>query len=219
MNRNSSIADRYDALLKANELARSTSTIDETFRGMCRILKRLVEYDRAVLMSYDAESDSLRIESLYGPYKNSVFHLGYLLPRKSSQGGGTLQRKTAAISRDLTKQARFPSDKQALDEGYRSLCSVPLIVSDLGIGVVTVLGTRKNQFSVRDSQIVQELSNEIVMTVLSRVSRCPLHPDTRLLCPKCIGAIGGRTTVTKYREAMSNWGKQGGRGHKKTEFS
>lgn len=219
MNRNSCIADRYNAVLRVNELARGRSTIDEIFRGMCRILKRLLEYDRAALMLYDAENDALRIEGLYGPYKRSVFQLGYVLPRNSSQSGWTLQHKTASICRDLTKEGRFPSEKQVSKEGYRSLCSVPLIVSNLGIGVVTVLGARKKQFSARDSRLLQELSNQIVITIVSRIARCPVHPDIRLLCPKCIGAIGGRTTVTKYREAMSSWGKKGGRGHKKTEFS
>lgn len=28
------------------------------------------------------------------------------------------------------------------------------------------------------------------------------------LCPRCIGAAGGKTTVTKHRDALSMWGKK-----------
>jgi len=219
MNRLARIADRYQALLRVNEIALSESTIDEVFQGMCIVLRKLLAYDRAGLTLYDPDHDSLKIESLYGSYENSVFRVGYLLPRKSSQNGWTFEHQTMTIRRDLPKEFRFPSEKHTLEEGYRSLCSVPLIVRRNSIGVVTVVGTRKDQFSVEHALLVQEMSNQISMAIISIVPSCPAHPHTKLFCPRCIGAAGGKTTVSKHREDLSNWGRKGGRGHKKLDFS
>lgn len=44
-----------------------------------------------------------------------------------------------------------------------------------------------------------------------RVLYCPIHKDTELICPRCIGSRGGKTTTRKYRRKLSRWGKSGGR--------
>ena len=41
---------------------------------------------------------------------------------------------------------------------------------------------------------------------------CPAHPDTELVCPKCLAAKGGATTAAKHgKKQMREWGKLGGR--------
>lgn len=217
MNRLARIADRYKALLRVNEIALSGSATAEIFQGMCAVLRDLLAYDRAGLTLYDRNHDSLRIEALYGSYENSVFRVGYLLPRESTQNGWTFEHRTLTIRRDLAEESRFPSEKHTLADGYRSVCSVPLIVRNNGIGVVTVVGAQRNQFSKKHAQLVQEVSNQIVMAILATAASCPLHPHTKLVCPRCIGAAGGRTTVFKHRTNLSHWGKKGGRGRKKPD--
>ena len=40
---------------------------------------------------------------------------------------------------------------------------------------------------------------------------CPIHPLTRMICPRCIGKKGGKTTIRKYKKKLSQWGKKGRR--------
>ncbi len=43
-------------------------------------------------------------------------------------------------------------------------------------------------------------------------TKCAVHTDTELVCPKCLAAKGGATTVAKHgNEQMRDWGKLGGR--------
>jgi formate hydrogenlyase transcriptional activator len=219
MNRSVRIADRYRALVKVNEIALGSSTISEVFQGMCAVLRKLLPFDRAALTLYDPRQNSMKIESLFGPYENSVFRVGYLLPRNSSQSGWTFEHQVVTIRHDLAKDSRFPSEKYTIKEGYRSTCSVPLIVRRNSIGAVTIVGTQKNQFYVGDARLAQEISNHTIIAIMSMIRSCPVHPNTQLLCPKCIGAVGGKATVSKHRESLSNWGKTGGRGHKKINIS
>jgi len=214
MARGSHIARRYRALLTVNQIATTESTINDAFQGMCAELRKLLPYDRAGLTLYDAKHDSLRIESLYGQYENSVFEVGGLLPRKHSHNGLTFDSQRLTRRRDLAREFQFPSEKRTLDEGYRSLCSVPLIYRKNSLGVVTIVGARKNQFSVVHGQVLQELSNQITTAIAAIRRICPIHLNTNLICPKCLGAAGGRATVSKHRDHLSEWGKKGGRGKK-----
>jgi GAF domain-containing protein len=163
-NQVTSIARRYRALLNVNRLALSTFTIDEIFGGVCTVLRALLVYDRAGLAIYDPDQDSLKIEATYGFHQNSAFQVGYRMPKNSSQA---FDCRNPIIRRDLEKDFRTSTEKQIANEGYRSLCSVPLILRNNCIGVVTVVSKRRNQFLVRHSQLVQEMSNQIALAILS----------------------------------------------------
>ena len=194
------ITDRYKALLQVNEVALTKSTTEEVFQGMCVALKKMVPYDRAGLSLYDPHDDGLKIVAINVPPENSIFRVGRLLDRKATQTGWVFEHKATMLRRDLAKEFRFPADKDIVDDGYHSLCSVPLIVQGNSIGVVTVLGARKNQLSANDAEIVEEMSNQIALAISSIMLRCPKHTNTKLVCPRCIGAAGGKTTVSKHRE-------------------
>jgi hypothetical protein len=84
-------ADRCQALIKANQLALTRSTCEEVFQGMCRLLSKLIPYNRAGLTVYDP---------------------------------------------NLAEDARFPSERQTTNEGFRSLCSVPLVVREEPVSVL-----------------------------------------------------------------------------------
>jgi len=40
---------------------------------------------------------------------------------------------------------------------------------------------------------------------------CPVHPLTKLICPRRIGKKGGKATTHKYKKKLSQWGKKGWR--------
>jgi formate hydrogenlyase transcriptional activator len=209
-----SLADRYSSLLKASEIALTNSTPQAVFQGICGVLKELVPYDRAGISLYDPDHDSLRIVDIYGPHENSVFRVGHLLNRETSQTGWVFDNKETMFRRDLAADSRFAGDKRIIDEGYRSICSVPLVVRKNSIGVLTVLGARKNQLSEGHAEIVQQMSRQVALAIASIVPRCQTHANTKVVCPRCIGAAGGKTTAFKHREDLSNWGRKGGRGRR-----
>src|SRR5690349_3411043 len=126
MGQKTTLASRYRAVVKVNEVALTSSTTDAVFHGMCAELKNLVRYERAGIDLYDPDADALRVVATYGPHESSVFRVGLLLGRKDSQTGWTFDNQQKIVRRDLRKERRFPFDRHTADEGYRSLCSVPL---------------------------------------------------------------------------------------------
>jgi GAF domain-containing protein len=216
MNLRAKVADRYRALLQVNNIALTKSTAEELFTGMCHVMKKLMSYDRAGLSIYDPDHDNLQIVALCGTHQSGIFRLGHVLDRTGSQSGWSFEHQAHMIRRDLVEEVRFASDKLTIEEGYRSLCSVPLVVLGNSIGVVTIASKRKNGFSVDHARMLQDLSNQVALALNATNPRCPIHANTRLVCPRCIGAVGGKATVSRHREDLSSWGKKGGRGRKKT---
>jgi transcriptional regulator with GAF, ATPase, and Fis domain len=212
MNRQPRVAHLYKQLLQVNRVALTKCTTEGVFYGMCRILKRVVPYERAGLSLYDPDHDGLKIVAIYGPHEGSIFRVGHLLNRRTTQTGWVFEHKTRLFRRDLGKELRFPADQNIMDEGYHCLCSVPLIVHGNSIAVFTVLAPRRNQLSLDHADIVEEMSNQIALAISAMIPRCPAHKYTKLVCPRCIGAAGGKATVSRYRQALSSWGKRGGQG-------
>jgi formate hydrogenlyase transcriptional activator len=203
--------------VKVNQAALREDSIDAIFQSMCGILRNLLAYDLAMLALLDGDRAGLRIAALNGPGESIGFQVGNLFAT-ASYLGSTFEQKTIRLVNNLTTDSRLVSEKRVLAEGYQSVCSVPLIVRDKSIGAVMLAGKRKRQFSSDNAQITQELSNQIALAVFSMIPSCPLHTNTRLFCPKCIGARGGKATVEKHREDLSSWGRQGGRGRTKQNF-
>ncbi|HZP63755.1 MAG TPA: GAF domain-containing protein [Terriglobales bacterium] len=213
------IARRYNLLLHINEVARTQSTPQTVFQGFCVGLSELISYDRAGLSLYDSDHDCLKIIDMYGPHEGSVFRVGRLFHRNSTHTGWVFDHKATIVRGNLKGDLRFPTDKETVNEGYQSLCSVPLVVRGNSIGVVTLVGAKKNQFSPGEVEIVEQMANQIALAIHSLVLSCPVHQSTKLVCPRCIGAAGGKTTVSKHRGNLSTWGKKGGRGRKRPDFN
>jgi formate hydrogenlyase transcriptional activator len=200
------------AIIAVNRVAIVENAPEKVFHEMCALLKKVMRYDRAGLTVYDPEHDALKIAALYGRYENSFFRVGDLLGRKESQNGWTFDHQSRTLRRDLSKEHQFGLEKRTVEEGLRSLCSVPLVVHGKSVGVVTILSHQRNQYSHRHSQSLQDIANQIAFPVAMLAPHCLRHPQSRLMCPRCVGSGGGRTTTAKYKEQLSAWGQKGGRG-------
>lgn len=217
MERMLSIERRYRSVLKVNDVALTRSTNSAVFQGMCAVLKGVVPYQRAALALYDSNVGGLKIADLFGPYENSTFRVGQLLSGEQTQTSWAFEQKTPVLRRDLENERRFASDEEMLKEGYHSMYSVPLVVRGISIGTVTVVAVKRNQLSRDHATFIWQMSNQIALAMNCSILRCTTHASTKLVCPRCIGAAGGKTTVSKHRQDLSNWGKKGGRGRKNVD--
>jgi transcriptional regulator with GAF, ATPase, and Fis domain len=214
-----SIDRRYRSLLQVNEVALTETTNEAVFQGMCTVLRNLVPYRRAALALYDPHIDGLKLADLYGPYEKSTFHVGQLLSSDQTQTSWAFAHKMPLLRQDLERERRFATDEEMLEEGYRSMYSVPLVVRGMSIGAVTIVAVKRNQISADHAAVVWQMSNQIALAMECRMLRCTTHVGTKLVCPRCIGAAGGQSTVSKHRNLLSMWGKKGGRGRKRSDYN
>lgn len=208
--------DRHTTLLQVNKAALTFTRCSDVFDGFCAATKRVLQFDRAGLMVYDPEHDSLRMAGICGNLPNSFFQLGAQLNRHETPHGIALQQQRFVIRTDIRLEAEFEIEQLTLSEGLHSYCAVPLIVRGSSIGVVTVLSYRKRAYLDQHARFLQDLANQITLAVNSLAPYCVTHPRSKLICPRCIASAGGLTTAAKHKEQLSTWGKQGGRGKRRT---
>jgi formate hydrogenlyase transcriptional activator len=210
---------RYETLRDVNRAAITHSTADAVFAEMCSSLSKIVPYDRAGLMMYDPEEDALKVVGLRGSLPGSFFRIGAKINREQTPHGLVLEHQKAVIRKDIEAEAQFAIEQLSISEGLHSYCAVPLVVRGNSVGVVTILSYRQKQYSELHADFLQEVSNQIILAILSFTQACANHPRSKLICPRCIGSTGGQRTTLKYKEQLSNWGKKGGRGRRRAQSS
>lgn len=175
----------------------------------------MMPYDRMGVSLYSPEHNGLKLTAADGQGHGSFYQPGLILDTEESHHGWVFHHQKPIVRQDLARELEFRLEQPNLDEGIRSYCALPLIARAESVGVIIVLSSRKNCFSEMHVNFLQEVSNQFVLAVKALMPACPEHSSTRLICPRCIASGGGRATVAKHKERLSEWGKQGGRGRKK----
>jgi GAF domain-containing protein len=217
MTRLPGISDRYRAMREINKVATTHSTRAEIFHAVSRVLKRVLNYDRAGLMLYQPEEDDLKIDAVDGTLPTSFFQIGARLSRKDTPHGCAFEGKRIIIRRNIEKECEFAIEEYTVREGLKSFCAVPLVIRGNCLGVMSLVSFREHQFAEKHAGFLQEISDEIVGPLASLMPFCVHHATSKLVCPRCIASSGGKKTTAKYREQLSAWGKRGGR--KRSEMS
>jgi formate hydrogenlyase transcriptional activator len=210
-------AQRYATLLEVKRAAITEPAVDEILRGTYTALQKVIPCDRMALSVYAHEHAALVLAAATGQGADSFYHVGLVLDCKESHHGWVFQHQKPIVRRDLQKELQFPIEQHNLEEEMRSYCAVPLILRGDSLGVMIVLGSEKNLYSDQHAEFLREVSNQLVLAVSSLAPTCPKHAGTKLNCPRCIASRGGQTTAGKHKMQLSEWGKKGGRGRKKSQ--
>lgn len=206
---------RYAAIREINRAAITEPSLDGVFRCTWGAVKKVIPYDRIGLSLFAPEHGALKLIAVHGPGVNSFYQAGRILDCELSHHGWVFQHQKAIVRRDLSREVEFQVEQPNVDEGIRSYCAVPLVTRHESVGVIIVLSSQKNCYSEIHADFLQEVSDHFVLALKSLMPTCVRHSHTKLLCPRCIASGGGQATSAKYKELLSEWGKQGGRGRKK----
>lgn len=208
---------RYATIIEVNRAAITDPGLDEVFRDTYLAVKKVIPCDRMGLSVRVPGHGGLELAAAAGLGPESFYHVGLMLGTESHHGW-VFQNQKPIIRRDLEKELQFPIEHHNVEEGLRSYCAVPLVLRGQSLGVMIVLSSDKNLYSEGHAEFLREVSNQLVLAVNSLTPSCPKHVGTKLNCPRCIASKGGQTTAGKHKTQLSEWGKKGGRGRKKSQL-
>jgi GAF domain-containing protein len=211
-------AQRYATIIEVNRAAITDPGLDELFRDTYLAVKKVIPCDRMALSVYAPEQGGLKLVAAAGQGPESFFRVGLMLDGKESHHGWVFQNQKPIVRRDLEKELQFPIEQHDVEEGLRSYCAVPLVLRGKSLGVMIALSSDKNLYFEGHSAFLREVSNQLVLAVNSLTPSCSKHAGTKLNCPRCIASKGGQTTAGKHKTQLSEWGKKGGRGRKKSQL-
>jgi formate hydrogenlyase transcriptional activator len=153
-------------LLDINNAIVTKLVRDELFSAVAEVLARVISFDRVSLSLYDPEANVLRLVTYAGPYRRDDYTpIGRVLELDDSPVGRAFQSKKPVLLSDLEAKRQTSSEERAFGHGFRSLCSLPLIVRDKSIGGITVGSMTKNQYTEADAQFLMEVAKQIAIAV------------------------------------------------------
>jgi len=161
------LQDGMEQMAIVDEVGRiitSTLDIDQVYEQFAAELKRLVDFDRAVITTIDQGNQSLRL-AYFHPPSDSSLRQGQVIPLDGTATAHAASIRRSFIHDDLTESAPFWTWELYLAEGFKSILVVPLISNEIVVGAFGLLSLRTHAYGARDQRIVERLASQIAPAV------------------------------------------------------
>jgi PAS domain S-box-containing protein len=156
-------AERLTLLHDMDQAILAAKSPAETGRAALGRLRRLVPCQRCAVVLYDFEQG--RAQLLAG-YAGGMALSAAPMPLDTLSPGEVLRRGTVRYYEDLsTLEEPPPVFRQLLDDGMRSLLSVPLLVEGQAIGEVSLAAAAPSAFDPEHRDIALEIASPLAVAI------------------------------------------------------
>jgi sugar diacid utilization regulator len=129
---------------------------------------RLLGYDFCALLLPNADRTTLMIEGSYGLSTSYVRQVNADHPVVLETGGETmapssrafLSHQSVRVVDTVADTTFLPWGGVAREQGYRSMISVPLLVSGAAVGTLNCYSRRRKEFGPRDTELLSMLADQ-----------------------------------------------------------
>ncbi len=154
------------ALLEINNAIVTNLDRPSLFRSITQSLGQILPFDRAVLMLYQPERDSLRVAALEGTLTARRYGaVGTEIDRRGSHAGWALDHKQCLLRRDLAEELQFPIEEKILAEGIRSYIVAPLIGKEKPLGTLNVGSETPRRYCEDDAMFLLGVAGQVTLAI------------------------------------------------------
>lgn len=162
---------RQCSLLTINNAIINNLTQEALFSSAYDAIRRVVSFDRAAFLLHQPEKKTLKLLSMDSDVESEFFRLGKEYDLEETRiSAWVLDHRQAVVRADLEKEQRSPGDRRLVAEGIQSYCVVPLVAMGNSIGTFTVWSETKNRYSEADSELLQEVANQVALAIANMKS-------------------------------------------------
>jgi formate hydrogenlyase transcriptional activator len=162
---------RKSSLLEINNAIINNLTQEALFASAYEAIRRVVSFDRAAFLLHQPEKKTLKLLSMNSDAESDFFLLGKDYDLEETRiSAWVLEHQQAVVRSDLEKEQESPGDRRLVEEGIQSYCVVPLVAMGVSIGTFTVWSEAKNRYSEADSELLQEVANQVALAIANMKS-------------------------------------------------
>ncbi len=162
---------RKRSLLEINNAIINNLTQEALFASAYEAIRRIISFDRAAFLLYQPENKTLKLLSMDSETDSEFFRLGKEYDLQETRiSAWVLDNQKAVVRGDLEKEQQSPGDRRLVAEGIQSYCVVPLVAMGNSIGTFTVWSETKNRYSEADSELLQEVANQVALAIANMKS-------------------------------------------------
>jgi formate hydrogenlyase transcriptional activator len=161
--------DRLQLLLEVNNAVVSRLDLDQVFTSVSGFLQRLIPHEHSSLLLYEPETRRYRKHVPRFPGSETLMKDCQVDEQWARSPAGiavTTRRTTLLNEADLSAlAAESKIAERILAEGYKSVCSVPLLSGDRALGTLNVGSDRPDAFSPDDVELLGQVAQQIAIAV------------------------------------------------------
>src|SRR5438093_9045955 len=132
-------------------------------------LERAIPHEFTAVALYDKESGELVVHVAAAKSSDGRRYLGKRFTGSAAGQAFTARRTLLFGEDDLT--GRFADTAAAMREaGIRSVCAVPLVVGDRGLGTLTVGDLQPDAFTPASVAMIEEVARQVAMAVANALA-------------------------------------------------
>ena len=155
-------------LLEVNNAVVSRLGLDDLFPAVSACLRKVIKHDGSSLVLYEPETRQYRVQVLDFTKNTSFIEEGQADPQcKGPSGVAITTRKPAVFTVQELKNMATESKvcERLLDEGVKSLCSIPLLAHDRVLGALNVGRRREDAFVQDDIDLLSQVAQQVAIAV------------------------------------------------------
>jgi formate hydrogenlyase transcriptional activator len=160
--------DRVQLLLEVNNAVVSHLDLREVFTAVSACLRKVIQHDGSALALCDTNTRRYRVHVLDFTNEKEFVEEVQVTPdcKCPSDRAFTTRKPVIYRTRDLeTLALESEITRRLLDQGVRSLCSVPLLSRDKVFGTLDVLRSREQDFTPAESELLSQVGQQIAIAV------------------------------------------------------
>lgn len=160
-------ANRSELLLEINNAVVSILDLRELLKAISVCLRRIVHHDFAALLLHDANKNELRAFAIDFDERSETIKEGVSFPIEGTPSGlAFTTRQTLIVNRrELDDFAATPLVQMLRAEGVESGCSVPLIVHERVLGVLSLMSLSENTFTKDVADLLEAVARQFAIAV------------------------------------------------------
>lgn len=156
-------ASQFDRLVKVSETIASEKYLDEILNLIVVVTAEMLDSKICSIMLLDEKKNELSIkatQSLSDDYKKKP----NIKVSQSLSGEAILARK-AKMYFDVRMEEKYAHRDLAIKEGLTSMLSVPMVVKDRIVGIISVYTKRPHIFSQEEINVLQMVANQAAIAI------------------------------------------------------
>ena len=160
--------DRLRLVLEINNAVVSNLNLDQVFTAVSACLRKVIQHDGSSLVLHEPETRQYRVHVLDFSKNTSFIEEGRAdTPCQGPASIAMTTRKPAVFTEQGLKTLSSDSKvcERLVDEGVKSLCSVPLLSHNRALGALNVGRRAEDSFAQDDIDLLSQVAQQVAIAV------------------------------------------------------
>jgi formate hydrogenlyase transcriptional activator len=159
--------DRFRLLLRMTNAMVSKLDLREVFQAVSACLREIVQQEYATLILHDEPNQQFRVHALDFPDNPGLLFEGFVGSDADTPATLALRTRRPMAINHLEELQRFghPVIRMLIENGFRSLCCLPLLAHDCAIGCLNLASRREQAFLGSDIEFLTEVAGQVALAV------------------------------------------------------